>query len=267
MRTTLVGAFTASTVLVFVSVNSARAADGNPKKPVVAQQCLDDLQKFGDQLTRVGFGVPPPGNSPPQDYDYGVLAPTTNSIWGIADTPHERMRALRDAAYVYALDGNEQSCQAVLASMQKVYEEHQETFRTATGDPNARTAWRRAHLASAKPVAEMNHMMRADLLIGSEVRNLKDDSFGEIEDFIINPEKGEVLYVLVSHGGFLGFGKKLVAVRWSDLRATEDHELFVLDVPPKTFEAAPTVERQSFAGTPDPKWLRSLDDYWDRVVR
>lgn len=45
--------------------------------------------------------------------------------------------------------------------------------------------------------------------------------------------KRDILYVLASHGGFLGLGDKLVAVRWIDLRATEDRQMYVLDVAPK----------------------------------
>src|SRR3546814_9403035 len=63
----------------------------------------------------------------------------------------------------------------VLGSMRAVYEEHQSLVGTEADDPHVRTAWRRAHLARAKPIAKMGHVMRAEILIGSEIRNLEDE--------------------------------------------------------------------------------------------
>lgn len=234
-----------------------------PPKKSVAQKCVNDLQAFEEQLWRVGFGVLPPGG-------YGASAPIGYSdyyVYGVEATPRKKMQALRDAAYVYAFDGDEAACERELAAMRAVYDEHQKLIGTESDDPNVRTAWRRAHLARAEPVAKMDHLMRADILIGSEIRNLKDERLGEISDIVLNPKQRDILYVLVSRGGFLGFGGKLVAVRWHDLRATADHELYVLDVPPKALDKAPAVDRGTFAATASGEWQRSLDQYWDGVLK
>lgn len=264
-------AFATALALTLASVTSARAANvgatpsANAGEPAIARQCLEDIQKFDAQLWRVGFGVLEEGLVPPGTYNETPLPGPT--IPGMQETARQKIRSLRAAAYVYALDDNEQSCQMVLASMRKVYDEHQKLIGPDADDPKVRMEWRRAHLARAEPVAEMNHLIGADILIGSEVRNLKDDRLGEIEDLVLNPEKQEVLYVLVSHGGFLGIGEKLVPVRWRDLRATEDHALYVLNVPPKAFNDAPTIKREDYAKTADPNWEHSLDRYWDRALK
>lgn len=257
----------AATGLILAASASALAADveslpgGEPAKPARAQQCLKDLQAFEEELTRLGFGVLPPGG-------YGGSEPSSGYyVWGVEGTPRQKMRALRDAAYVYARDGDEKSCQMVLGSMRAVYEEHEKLVGTEADDPHVRTAWRRAHLARAKPVAEIAHVMRADILIGSEIRNLEDEKLGEVDDIVLDPEQRGILYVLTSRGGVLGFGEKLVAIRWSDLRATDDHELYVLDVPAKVFEDAPAVDRRNFEKTADAAWERTLGDYWDGVLR
>src|SRR3546814_19619391 len=77
----------------------------------------------------------------------------------------------------------------VLGSMRAVYEEHQSLVGTEADDPHVRTAWRRAHLARAKPIAKMGHVMRAEILIGSEIRNLEDEKLGEVDDIVLNPEQ------------------------------------------------------------------------------
>jgi sporulation protein YlmC with PRC-barrel domain len=261
--------FSAAVALVLATATLASAADleGLPgseaQKGQKAQKCLSDLQAFEEQLWRVGFGVLAPGG-------YGASTPPGYSgfyVYGIEATPRKKMQALRDAAYVYVFDGDEQSCQRELTAMRAVYEQHQKLIGTETDDSNVRTAWRRAHLARAEPITEMDHLMRLDVLIGSEIRNSKDEQLGEIADVVLNPEKRDILYVLVSSGGFIAFGGKQVAVRWSDLRATEDHELYVLDVAAKAMDEAPVVDRKNFATTASREWRRSLDRYWDGVLK
>lgn len=222
----------------------------------VAQQCLTDLRMFDDELARSGFGVLAPGG-------YGVEGYTAYAEIG---TPRRRMQALRDAAYAYALHGNEQSCQMVLASMQQVYQEHRGLIGPDSDYPDARTAWRRAHLAQASPVTGMDRLMRADVIIGADIRTPEDERLGEIADIVLDPERQAVAYVLATRGGFLGFGKELVAVRWIDLRATPDHEIYVFDASPEAFAAAPKVERESFQESSSEAWRGTLDRYWEGVV-
>ena len=250
--------------VILASSTSVFAADAEtlPGKETgqraVAQQCMKDLQAFDQELARVGFGVLPSG---------GVTAQPGYYVWGVEGTPRQKLRAWWDAAYLYALDGDEQSCQRILASMRSFYQGHQKLIGNESDDLNVKTAWRRAHLARAKPVAAMDHLMRAKILIGAEIRNPKDEWLGKVEDIVLNPDKRDIRYILVSRGGFLGIGGKWVAIRWNDLRATEDHELYVLDVAPTALDDAPTVERRNFAKTADPEWQRALDQYWDRILK
>lgn len=255
-----------ATLLAFAVSASAFAADveGLPGEETegrqVEGQCLGDLRAFDKKLADVGFGVLPPG-------DYGMAAPSTYpgyySVYGMAGTPRQKIYALRDAAYVYALDDDEQSCQRVLDSMRVTYEKHQILGGIEADDPDQRVAWRRAHIQTARPVTQMSRLMRADTLIGGEIRTANDEKLGEIEDVVLDPEKQDIAYVLASRGGFLGIGEKLVAIRWKDLRATADHELYVLNTAQSAFERAPTVDRSNFDKTTDSGWRKELDRFWD----
>jgi sporulation protein YlmC with PRC-barrel domain len=53
---------------------------------------------------------------------------------------------------------------------------------------------------------------RADRLIGREVRTSDDERVGRIDDLLVDLESGRLLYAVVSAGGFLRLGERLVAV-------------------------------------------------------
>ena len=89
----------------------------------------------------------------------------------------------------------------------------------------------------------------------------------EIEDVVLDPTDRSIAYVLVSRGGFLGMGEELVAVRWQDLRATADHEIFVLDVLKPAFEQAPVVGSGNFAQTASQSWRQQMDRFWDDQLK
>jgi len=247
-----------------VSATDAESLSSQKTKgPQLASQCLEDLRAFDQKLSEVGFGVLPPGG-------YGISAPssyTGYTTYGTGGTARQKIYSLRDAAYVYATDGEEKSCQLVLDSMRKTYERHQKLAGMEADDPNLRIAWRRAHLETARPVTEMNRLMSVDIVIGAEIRTANDEKVGEIEDIVLDPAQQRIVYVLASRGGFLGIGGELVAVRWKDLRSTEDHELYVLDIAKSAFDNAPTVDRRNFDRTADMGWRQELDRFWDQNLK
>jgi hypothetical protein len=57
---------------------------------------------------------------------------------------------------------------------------------------------------------------RASKVIGSNVVNETGASIGKIDDVIISPD-GKAPYAVLSVGGFLGVGSRLVLVRYQDL--------------------------------------------------
>ena len=233
----------------------AAASDGQ-----TAQQCQSDLQAFVGELADAGFGVLAPGGYGAGYSSYGA------GYYGIISTPRQQIQTLRDAADFYAFQGNEEACQTVLASMRQIYEEHDTLVGIEADDPEVRRSWRLAHLANATPVTEMDRLMRVDLVTGADLRTLDDESLGKIEDIVFDAEGQTIAYVLVSRGGFLGIAKDLIAVRWTDLRGTEDHEIFLLNVTPEAFAAAPKVERRNFEESAGEAWRSRLDQYWASVV-
>lgn len=62
---------------------------------------------------------------------------------------------------------------------------------------------------------------RASKLIGAPVYNDQDERVGTIDDLIVSLDR-KVTYAVVSVGGFLGIGKRLVAIPVEQLRTGKD---------------------------------------------
>ena len=69
---------------------------------------------------------------------------------------------------------------------------------------------------------------RASRIIGANVLNERNETVGEIEDLIINASGAPPMAIL-SVGGFLGIGARLVAVPLSDLSYNAERERWVLN--------------------------------------
>jgi sporulation protein YlmC with PRC-barrel domain len=69
---------------------------------------------------------------------------------------------------------------------------------------------------SAVNVTQLADGYRASKLVGAAVKNSAGDSIGKIDDLIVS-RNDKVLYAVLSVGGFLGIGSKLVAVPYTSL--------------------------------------------------
>jgi sporulation protein YlmC with PRC-barrel domain len=84
---------------------------------------------------------------------------------------------------------------------------------------------------------------RASKLIGAPVYNEQEERIGSIDDLIISPDRA-VSFAVVSVGGFLGLGGRLVAIPVEQLRAEKDR----LILPGATKEALTKLPEFKYAG-------------------
>lgn len=65
---------------------------------------------------------------------------------------------------------------------------------------------------------------RATKIIGATIVNEAEEKIGTVDDLIVS-RTDRIPYAIVSVGGFLGVGNKLVAVPMADLQFSMDHTL------------------------------------------
>ena len=64
----------------------------------------------------------------------------------------------------------------------------------------------------------------------SQIKNLKGEILGEIEDFVMDPQRGRIAFVIFSHVGMVGRGHKIKIIPYKFLSLDETGKNFVLDV-------------------------------------
>ena len=67
-----------------------------------------------------------------------------------------------------------------------------------------------------------DHQMRASKLVGASVYNDQNQSIGSIDDILMGDSDHKAATAVVSVGGFLGMGSKLVSVPFDQLKVEHD---------------------------------------------
>ncbi|MGE0757597.1 MAG: PRC-barrel domain-containing protein [Pirellulaceae bacterium] len=106
---------------------------------------------------------------------------------------------------------------------------------------------------------------RASELMGMSVQNEAGQDLGEIEDLVIDVKSGQVRYVALSFGGFLGLGDKLFAVPMSalKLRHKGDSSHFVLNVNQERLKTAPGFNEDQWPDFGNPEFGAQVDKFYN----
>jgi sporulation protein YlmC with PRC-barrel domain len=83
--------------------------------------------------------------------------------------------------------------------------------------------------------------LRASELIGATVRGRNDQDLGEIEELVVSRDD-DIVTAVLSVGGVLGVGEKLIGVPYEDLRISPDGESLYLAATVDELEARPSFE-------------------------
>lgn len=150
---------------------------------------------------------------------------------------------------VYATDVQEKQ-QELIEKQQDVQETQQELQQE-----NLKESAERVQASNES----MQQVSRASKIIGTTVKNPKDDKLGDIEELVLDPESGHVVYAVVSFGGVLGLGNKLFAIPWKALHWTRDKEYYVLDLDKDTLKKAPGFDKKHWPDSSS-KWDQQREE-------
>jgi hypothetical protein len=84
------------------------------------------------------------------------------------------------------------------------------------------------------------------------VKNTNNEDLGKINDLVFDPEKGKISYAVLSYGGLLGVGDKLVAVPITSIKPQPGQNYLVLNMPKSQLESAPGLAQNNWPDLDDP---------------
>jgi len=245
---------TATAVSLVMPLAGAEAQSEPADIPEAAADCVAELRAFNDQLVEDGYGLVGPR---------GYASVPTSRPTGVMPTPRGQMKTAMEAAYIFALNGQAETCNAILSGMRDLRERYGEALTELGVSPDERRDWRREWLARSVPVDEIEGVLHANEVVGADLRNLEDEDLGDIRDVV--SENGDFTYALVSRGGFLGVGGEIAPVPWEALRITPMpyRDTFVLNVDEEVVAQAPTIAEPQEDRRPMAAWSEEVDSFWN----
>jgi sporulation protein YlmC with PRC-barrel domain len=107
-------------------------------------------------------------------------------------------------------------------------------------------------------------ILSASAISGDAVVTKEGENLGRIEDLMIDLEYGRIAYVVVSLGGFLGIGDRLLAIPWDVLSRDPQGKRFILDVNKERLRHAPGFDKDHWPQMADRKWGQDVHSYYHR---
>lgn len=105
-------------------------------------------------------------------------------------------------------------------------------------------------------------LLSASTLMGNEVYNKGDENLGDIKDFMLDVQSGQICFAVLSFGGFMGMGGKLFAVPWRALKLDTENKRFVLDVSEDRLKRAPGFDKDHWPDMADAAWAQGIDMFY-----
>ncbi len=94
-----------------------------------------------------------------------------------------------------------------------------------------------------------HNLIASDRVEGTPVRRTSGEKIGTIQRLMIDKQSGKVAYAVLTFGGFLGLGKKHLAVPWEILSYHPGLDAYRLELSDADLERVPSV-----SSSPDLDW-------------
>ena len=96
-------------------------------------------------------------------------------------------------------------------------------------------------VAGGPAAAQQAPLVDAYSMIGSLVKGADGKDLGKINQLMVDPKDGRIVYAVVAVGGMLGVGEKLVAVPWSAVKMTQAQGKLIATIDRALLEQSPAM--------------------------
>jgi hypothetical protein len=184
------------------------------------------------------------------------------------------LRSLRDAAFTLWSYGRHDDCERLLANIRELIagpnmgllggnDEEEASKQIEAREPKVQAGAAKGQRGDkgAKPLIRIDELapgLRADEIIGTEVRSSDDKIIGEVRNIVFGT-KDRKDYAIVASGGFFTPGKESIVVPIQSLRVSQERSSFFLPMSKDAMKAVPLMPDQDYKWLSDPKWRTRND--------
>ncbi|WP_206956980.1 PRC-barrel domain-containing protein [Trinickia acidisoli] len=108
-------------------------------------------------------------------------------------------------------------------------------------------------------------VMAASTLDGDRILSTDGEEVGKVKEIMLDVQAGRIAYVVMSSGGFLGIGDKLLAIPWNALTLDTTRKCFLLSLCAEQIKNAPGFDKQHWPSMADATWATSVHQYYGRA--
>lgn len=179
------------------------------------------------------------------------------------------LRSLRDAALTLWSYGRHDDCERLLGNIRQLIsgpsmstlggnDEEDAEKQAEAREPKVQrgAAAGRRDEKGAKPLISIYDLapgLRADEIIGAEVRSSDDKIVGEVRNIVFGT-RDRIDYAIVASGGFFTPGKDSIVVPIRFLKISEERDSFFLPIPEAKVKAVPLMPDQDYNWLSDEDW-------------
>ena len=184
------------------------------------------------------------------------------------------LRTLRDAAFTLWSYGRHDDCERLLGNIRELIsgpaigslggnDEEEANKQFAAREPKVQRGAVAGHRADigAKPLISISELapgLRADEIIGAEVRSSDDRIVGEVRNIVFGT-KDRRDYAIVASGGFFTPGKDSLVVPIRSLKVSQERDSFFLPLAEAKVRAVPIMPDQDYKWLSDEAWRTRND--------
>jgi len=111
---------------------------------------------------------------------------------------------------------------------------------------NQQSVFQPGRISDSQLKKEVTDVNKASSFIGMAVKNTQNEDLGKVSDLVFDPQKGKISYAVLSVGGVLGVGDKLVAVPVTSLRPQPGQNYLTLNMQKSQIESAPGLAQNNW---------------------
>lgn len=189
------------------------------------------------------------------------------------------LRSLRDAAFTLWSYGRHADCERLLANIRELVsapsmgslggnDEDEAEKQIAAREPKVHRGATQGHRGEkdAKPLVSIDELspgLRADEIIGAEVRSSDDKIVGEVRNIVFGT-KDRRDYAIVASGGFFTPGKDSIVVPLRSLKVSQKRDSFFLPLLEAHVKSIPLMPDQDYQWLSNEAWRTQNDALFAR---